>query len=180
MKEYNLFDLYIIQIKEKIFICIAIIPGETYNEVFTNETINVEKNYKIEKLSNYLKSSVTYDIDKPIILSQEDILTIYLDFYKKQNNQTYLKTLISNLELDNESFYERIYAMLEPNERNYIKSLLKKSCSTCMNGTCRVPSHEKVGLDEFGNPQGSECISWKNNELICKYKVLHPNRKNNL
>ena len=39
---------------------------------------------------------------------------------------------------------------------------------------------EKVGVDEFGKPQGSECAGWFNAELIGRSKVLRKTNINQL
>lgn len=79
--------------------------------------------------------------------------------------------------LDNPSdFYYKISDELTPEERLFIIANLKnKSCGTCTNGCCRVESYEKIGLDEFGRPQGSECIGWRNDIIVGKSKVLKIN-----
>ena len=53
-----------------------------------------------------------------------------------------------------------------------LKHLNGRCCTTCTNGSCTVPSYEKNGLDEFGKPQGSECICWNNPRLVGRAKVL--------
>jgi len=69
--------------------------------------------------------------------------------------------------------YEKVWEVLSQEERLFIiKNLENKSCMNCTNGICRVEYTEKIGFDEFGKPQGSECIGWTNPELIGKSKVL--------
>ena len=43
--------------------------------------------------------------------------------------------------------------------------LQERNCMTCQNGSCKVENSEKIGLDEFGNPQGTNCVGYINNEL---------------
>lgn len=52
------------------------------------------------------------------------------------------------------------------------KRELQTSCMNCTNGTCRVEYKEKVGLDEYGRAQGSDCFGWKNPEIVEKHKIL--------
>ena len=66
-------------------------------------------------------------------------------------------------------FYRMIGEQLTPEERQYIKSLLPKSCDTCSNGCCRVEQVDKPIYD---------CIGWENNRIVGQYKVLKLNRKN--
>lgn len=80
---------------------------------------------------------------------------------------TSLESLIAKVIERPEDFYRKLAETLSPEEREYMKLLLQdKSCMNCMNQCCRVESSEKVGLDETGKPQGSECIRWNNPELI--------------
>ncbi len=73
----------------------------------------------------------------------------------------------------NKEYFLEIEKLLTPEERISIRQKLKnKSCTTCTNGSCRIETYEKVGADEFGNPQGYECIGWNNPEYIGRSKVL--------
>ena len=47
-----------------------------------------------------------------------------------------------------------------------------KNCSNCKNGSCNVETYEKVGIDEDGLPQGTNCFGWSNSELVQKSYVL--------
>lgn len=70
-------------------------------------------------------------------------------------------------------FYYKVEKLLSPEERMFIIShLSNKSCMNCTNGNCNIESSEKIGLDEFGKPQGSECLGWNNPELVGRSKVL--------
>lgn len=51
------------------------------------------------------------------------------------------------------------------------KMLINKSCLTCINGSCTVPTREKVGF-ENGKPVGSECVGWLNERIEEKAKRL--------
>lgn len=104
-----------------------------------------------------------------------------LDILKKydtKTNITPLANLIDRILEDPDEFYERIAEELTVEERLFILDELKnKSCLSCTNGCCSVPSYEKVGVDESGKLVGSECIGWFNARLIGRSKVL---RKTNI
>ncbi len=99
------------------------------------------------------------------------------DLFKKSNKN---KIEISKLDelikkaIDNpDEFYIKIESFLSPEERVYIRErIYNKSCETCTNGCCRVPSYEKVGIDENGKAVGSSCIGWDNRKYIGMAKVL--------
>ena len=50
----------------------------------------------------------------------------------------------------------------------------------CTNGSCRVEYDEKIGVAEFGKPQGNDCADWFNAELIGRSKVLRKTDINQL
>ena len=82
-------------------------------------------------------------------------------------------TLISKFNARTSDYYCKIEQMLSPEERmSIIKLLTNKDCTNCTNGICSVESYEKIGLDEFGKPQGHDCIGWYNSELIGRSRVL--------
>lgn len=123
---------------------------------------------------------------EPLINSQEK-------FYKKYKKEIDKK--ISKVERDFNfthediveyiekpmDFFERICYELTVEERLFILEILEnKSCMNCANGSCRVEYSEKIGVDEFGNPQGSKCIGWFNAELIGRSKVLRKTDINKL
>lgn len=86
---------------------------------------------------------------------------------------TSLDELINKIIKCPRDFYVKICNALTPEERLFlINSLENKNCLNCTNTSCRVEYKEKLGLDENGNPQGSKCIGWNNEELIGKSKVL--------
>lgn len=84
-----------------------------------------------------------------------------------------LDDLISKIMNVPADFYCKIEESLSPEERMFIISrLTNKSCMNCTNGSCNIELSEKVGLDEFGKPQGSDCLGWNNHELVGRSKVL--------
>lgn len=92
---------------------------------------------------------------------------------------TPLDDIIDKILRSPSDFYKRISEELTPEERIFIiQNLENKSCINCTNESCRVPYKEKTGLDESGKPQGSSCISWNNDVLIGKCKVLRINDTN--
>lgn len=80
---------------------------------------------------------------------------------------------MENFDVNKNEFYKKVCEELSTEERLFIlKNLENKSCLTCLNGCCRVEYAEKIGLNDFGEPEGSRCISWINDELIGKSKIL--------
>ena len=69
---------------------------------------------------------------------------------------------------DKSLFYRSIGDNLTPEEKEYIKLQIEKSCTTCANMTCRVEQYEKPI---------SDCVGWENNRVIGEYKVLKLTRK---
>lgn len=84
-----------------------------------------------------------------------------------------LEILINTAVESPKRFYEAIASSMTPEERLYIISQLQnKSCETCTNGSCDIENCEKIGLDEYGKPQGHDCMGWINDEYIGRSKVL--------
>ena len=103
--------------------------------------------------------------------------TIFRDFDEEYyEEKTKLEDLINYILGDPDWFYKRVGEELTPKEREYIKTFIDTCCETCANGSCREELQDKIGLDDFGNPMGSDCLGWKNDRLVGKYKVLKLNR----
>ena len=84
-----------------------------------------------------------------------------------------LEYLIEKVVENSSEFYIKLANVLSIEEREFLKQLIEnRSCSNCINGSCSVENCEKVGLDEFGKPQGSSCLDWNNNELIGRQRIL--------
>lgn len=117
-------------------------PEEIYSEFF--DTDDLKKQYNLEEKAN------------------------------ANNIQTAdLNELINKIIEKPRELYIQIYNALTPEERLFIIRILEnKKCFNCTNPSCRVEYKEKVGLDDDGQPQGSKCIFWRNEELIGKSKVL--------
>ena len=49
--------------------------------------------------------------------------------------------------------------------------VLYRACTNCTNPDCRVEYDEKIGLDEFGQEQGSKCLGWINEEMIVQEQI---------
>ncbi len=112
-----------------------------------------------------------------------------LDKYKKieetiqqeTNNVEITKTstledIIEKIVESPREFYINLAGSLSIEEREYLKKLIKnRCCDNCTNGSCRVETCEKIGLDELDKSQGSNCLSWNNYELIGRQKVLTKN-----
>lgn len=94
---------------------------------------------------------------------------------------TKLDIILNRIIENPKEFYENICWELTPDERVFIlKCLENKSCMNCTNGSCRVEYDEKVGVNEYGKPQGSDCTGWFNAELIGRSKVLRKTDINKL
>lgn len=134
--------------------------GLMYKEDKTAEEIYSEY-YNNDDLKRY------YDVEQKAIAN--DICITKLD------------NLLNKI-LDNPiNFYERICHVLTVEERMFIiKQLENKCCMNCINAGCRIEYDEKVGVDELGKPQGSECSGWFNAELIGRSKVLRKTDINQL
>ena len=76
--------------------------------------------------------------------------------------------------MDNpQKFYIDIYNNLTPEEKLFIiENLENKTCLNCTNGNCKIDSWDKLKLDEYNKPQGQKCVSWQNDLLVGKSKVL--------
>ena len=109
------------------------------------------------------------------MLSKDDILRKYININMPEIEDEYyqeptdLCSIIDDVVEQPDVFYRMIGEQLTPEERQYIKSLLPKSCDTCSNGCCRVEQVDKPIYD---------CIGWENNRIVGQYKVLKLNRKN--
>lgn len=94
---------------------------------------------------------------------------------------TKLDNLLNRILENPKEFYENICWELTPAERVFILKMLEnKCCINCTNGSCRVEYDEKVGNNEYGKPQGSDCGGWFNAELIGRSKVLRKTDINKL
>ena len=68
--------------------------------------------------------------------------------------------------------YLEIYDSLSFDERAKLRDKITcRSCTNCTNLECRVEYEEKIGLDEFGQPQGNKCLAWTNKKMIVREKV---------
>ena len=123
---------------------------EIYSEYYDND--DLKKNYDIEEMGEASNIPITK-----------------------------LDNILNRIIENSKEFYENICWELTPDERVFIlKCLENKSCMNCTNGSCRVEYDEKVGVNEYGKPQGSDCTGWFNAELIGRSKVLGKTNINNL
>ncbi len=92
----------------------------------------------------------------------------------ENNKEEYLRKTSKHYD-----FYIKLANSLSKEDREYLKQLIEnRCCSNCTNGSCRIENCEKVGLDEFGKPQGSSCLGWNNNELIGRQLTLQKSNNN--
>lgn len=135
---------------------IGILP---YNEDFQKNLKAVKEKHQ-ETLDRYKKIEET--------IEQE---TCGMKITKTYNFP--LEHLIEQIMENPSEFYVKVASKLSPEEREHLKQLIEnRCCINCTNGSCRIETCEKVGLDEFGKPQGSSCLSWNNPELIGKQLIL--------
>ena len=78
-----------------------------------------------------------------------------------------LEGIISVNNKNSDIFYKNICDIITIEEREYIKSLIIKSCNNCANMSCRVENYDKPV---------SDCFGWENNVEVGKYKVLKLNK----
>ncbi len=98
--------------------------------------------------------------------------TIDMKVTKKYSSN--LEDIIEKIVESPSEFYTKLAYALSIEEREYLKRAIdKKCCNNCTNGSCNVERFEKVELDESRKPQGNNCLSWNNPELIGKQKVFN-------
>lgn len=142
-----------------------------YNDNFFSLIDNGE-GYTCKSYNNsilfYLENRDSSNKDEEIYICYEDLKEQCVsDKFSK------LEDLINRVVDDPREFYTKICDELTTEERLFIREKLKnKDCTTCLNGSCNVENYEKIGLNQYGKPQGYECIGWNNCHLIGKSKVL--------
>ncbi len=166
------------------------------NSIFVNQLFNsfeealiVAKQFNDEIVHHKI---MFLHFDKDFQSKVEKIKTEHqetLDKYKKieeeiqqeTNNVEITKTstledIIEKIVESPRKFYINLADSLSIEEREYLKKLINnRCCDNCTNGSCRVETCEKIGLDELGKSQGSNCLSWNNYELIGRQRVLTKN-----
>ena len=104
---------------------------------------------------------------------EEQIEKETTDMLITRNPESELSDIIEQIIENPREFYIKLESVLTVEEREYLKQLIEnRSCLNCTNGSCRVEQCEKVGLDDEGKPQGSNCLSWNNPELIGRQRIL--------
>ena len=176
MKKYSAFNLYVIKINKKKFICECIIPGEKYREILTGRKIDLKDKYVVEKLSDYysILEVVCCKENEMLRLTKDNILSKYIDINIPEikddyyQEQTELCSIIDDVIEQPDVFYRMVGEQLTSKESLYIKSLISKSCDTCSNSCCTLEQKDKTV---------SNCVAWENNRIIGQYKVLKLNKK---
>lgn len=109
----------------------------------------------------------------------EQVYSIYFNDYSLYNTGNKVIAIVSNpsrgrerlkriLE-DNNEFFSLICESMNPTERmEVLENLENKSCETCTNGSCSVPTCEKYELDA-----GRECFGWYNAVYIGQSKFYN-------
>lgn len=194
--------------KDKIYFdgCEPVIPKYNFysqctNSVFVNQLFNsfdeaqVVANQANEEILYHTIGILPYneDFQKNVKVAKEKHQET-LDKYKKieetmeqetrdmKITKTYsfpLERLIEQIIENPNEFYVELANRLSPEEREYLKQLIEnRCCRNCINSSCKIEQCEKVGLDEFGKPQGSSCLGWNNPELIGKQFILKKSNNN--
>lgn len=127
---------------------------------------NLEFCYLFEQL--VLEETKDMKITEHLFIDGQDSF----DLETTKRYKSILEETIKKLVRSPSDFYiELAYSLSFEEKEALIQSLEIRDCGNCTNGGCTVESYEKVGLDEFGNPQGSSCLGWYNAELIGKYLI---------
>ena len=93
MKKYNVYELYVVGVKEYsndyYLICKHDSLSEFYKEIFTNKKINAKDTYSIEQLCDYYSvfSQCNYVIGQPLMLTTSDLITKYIDINNYKNDK---------------------------------------------------------------------------------------------
>lgn len=160
------------------------------NSIFVEQLFNSfeEASIVAEQANNeilaYEMSYVPIDSFEKVNQNYQELLSRYQkieEIIEKETHnfkvtKTYgfdLENLIEKVLKNSSEFYRKLDEVLSVEERDYLRKLIKnKSCNNCANGCCRIENYEKVGVDEFGRPQGGNCASWDNPRLIGKQLIL--------
>lgn len=131
--------------------------------IFNYGTLSPAELYHMLQYDPFISNT---EINQEIVISREAAIANHFEISP-------LDKLLQKILRKPSDFYTKVCEELTPKERIFIlQNLINKSCLSCSNGSCRVPYAEKLGVDESGKPQGSQCIGWWNEELIGKSKVL--------
>lgn len=168
---------------------------ECSNSIFVNQVFNsleeaiIVANQANDKiLLQKIKLHLDNDFRKQIEAIEKEHQNT-LDKYKKIEEMIQQKTsgveitktstledIIESIAENPKEFYIKLASLLSPQEREYLKELIKnRCCENCANGSCKAETDEKIGLDELGQPQGNNCLGWNNYELIGRQRVLSKN-----
>ncbi len=164
-----------------------IVASECINSIFVNQVFNsFEEALTAASKSNdevlHQKLIKVY-LDKDFKTKIEAIEKEHqntLDKYKKIEEMIQQKTsavvitrtstledIIEKIVENPKDFYIKLADSLSIEEREYLKQLIKnRCCENCTNGSC------KIGLDELGQKEGSNCLGWNNYELIGRQRIL--------
>lgn len=172
--------------------------SQCVNSTFTDKLFNTFDDAQLvaeqanKDLLSYKIGALSLDKNFPEKLNAikqkyQELSSRYKDFEKKFEQETcnmeitpsYNVSVASLIERVVESpskFYTELANSLSVEEKEHLKQLIEnKSCYNCTNGSCTIEQHEKVGLDELGKSQGSDCLGWNNKELIGKQLILTKN-----
>lgn len=143
---------------------------ENLNIIITSNSLN-RIDFSVKKGIITLTDRCCYNLDNCIvdILRDTNLLLSFFLTLEKEKLETLEKMSVEN----KRKLYIEEALKLTPSERDEIKKqILNKNCLNCTNSSCTVCYSEKIGLDEFSKPQGSNCLGWENPELVGKMKLM--------
>ena len=159
MKEFNLFDLYVIENDNHKFICELDISKNLYIEIFTKEIIELENNKEMEPLSKYysllqiIKYYNNLGAKEPLMLKEKELLIEYININKQivDKFDHYNKNI--DKVLNDQEEYLKEFKKLKENNPELAKELamesLKKSGILDENGELAYPYSESVDVKQL-------------------------------
>jgi len=160
----------------------------TYYKI-TNDGIGITlKKYTKKQMLETAKLVTTFNMGKYFpIIEYKKLKSMYSTESQALANNinitSFEQILYELYDGDDDIFYQTIHDFLKDDEINFIiKNLNNKSCSTCIlnNNVCKLTEDNKKVLGIFDPNFDNDCLSWYNNTLIGKSKVLKINDINKL
>ncbi len=103
---------------------------------------------------------------------EEEVKKATADMEVTKEDGPSLESIIDKIVERPDEFYTKLAYELSVEERETLKRLIEnRSCYNCTNESCRIEHYEKIGLDELGRPNGSNCLGWNNSELVGRQKI---------
>ncbi len=160
MKLYNLKNLVVVSINGKKIIC-----HKKEGELFLTESLTDGLMFFDNQLAMVplQKKFCFSNANQFCILNKEQLIKYYLRLNQLTEESISELTILIRQAL--EEYYREYEISSSLEARADIKKELEKTCSTCVNATCRVPNVEKSS-DESDN-----CLGWYNPTLVGKEMV---------